>query len=130
MSEESVDVVRRMYDARDRGDIAGVLAQFHEEVVVDATVRGDTGIGHGHEELLAIIAEWIREFDEWHEEIHEFRDLGDKVCVVATQRGRGRGSGVEVETRYALLYEVQEDKITRMTLFRGPSEALEAGLSE
>ena len=31
-----------------------------------------------------------------------------------------------METRYALLYEVQDGKITRMTLFRGPSEALEA----
>jgi ketosteroid isomerase-like protein len=131
MSEESVEVVRRMYDARARGDTAGTLAQFHPGVVVDATARGDTGIGHGHEELVAIIAEWIGEFDEWHEEIDEIRDLGDKVCVLATQRGRGKGSGVEVEARYALLYEVQEDKITRMTLFRGLSDALEAaGLSE
>jgi uncharacterized protein len=126
MSEENVEVVRRMYDARDRGDVAGTLAEFHPEVVVDARARGDTGIGQGHEELVAIIGEWIGEFDEWHEEVDEIRDLGDQLCVVATQRGRGKGSGVEVEARYALLYEVREGQITRMTLFRGLSEALEA----
>jgi ketosteroid isomerase-like protein len=126
MSEQNVDVVRRIYEARDKGDAAGALSQFHPEVVVDATARGDTAIGHGHEELTAIIAEWIGAFDEWREEIEEMRDLGAEVYVVATQRGRGKESGVEVETRYALLYEVRDDKITRMTLFRGPSEALEA----
>jgi ketosteroid isomerase-like protein len=126
VSEQNVEVVRRMYEARDSGDADGALAQFHPEVVVDATARGDAAIGHGREELAAIIAEWIGAFDEWREEVEEIRDLGDTVYVVATQRGRGKGSGAEVETRYALLYEVQDDKIARMTLFRGPSEALEA----
>jgi ketosteroid isomerase-like protein len=131
MSEENVEVVRRMYDARDRGDTAGTLARFHPRVVVDATARGDTAVGQGHEELVAIIAEWTSEFEEWGEEIDEIRDLGDNVFVVATQRGRGRGSGVEVEARYALLYEVEEGKITRMTLFREAADALEAArLSE
>jgi ketosteroid isomerase-like protein len=126
MSEQNVEVVRRMYEARDSGDAAGALAQFHPEVVVDATARGDARIGRGHEELTAIIAEWIGEFDEWREEVEEMRDVGDSVCVVATQRGRGKKSGVEVEARYALLFEVRDDKITRMTMFRGLSEALEA----
>ena len=95
MSEQNVEVVRRMYEARDSGDAAGALAQFHPEVVVDATARGDTEIGHGREELTAIIAEWTEAFDEWREEVEEMRDLEDKVYVVATQRGRGKESGVE-----------------------------------
>jgi ketosteroid isomerase-like protein len=126
VSEQNVEIVRRMYAARESGDADGALARFHPDVVVDATARGDGAMGHGREELSAIIAEWIGAFDEWREEIEEIRDLGEKVFVVATQRGRGKESGAEVETRYALLYEVQDDKIARMTLFRGPSEALEA----
>jgi ketosteroid isomerase-like protein len=126
MSEKSAEVVRRMYDARARGDTAETLAQFHPEVVLDATARGDASIGHGREELVATIAEWVGEFDEWREDIEEIRELGGKVCVVATQHGRGKGSGVEVEAHYSLLYEVHEGKITRMTMFRGPSDAFEA----
>jgi len=95
-------------------------------VVVDATRRVDGGIGHGREELGAIIGQWLAAFDEWREEIEEVRDLGSHVYVVATQCGRGKGSGIEVETRYAMLYQVRGDRIARMTLYLDPAEALEA----
>ena len=53
------------------------------------------------------------------------------MCVVSTQYGRGKGSGIETETRYAVLYQVRGNKITRMTLYPGPATALEAvGLRE
>jgi ketosteroid isomerase-like protein len=131
MSQENVEVVRRMYEAFHSGDAEGALAHFDPEVVVDATMRVDAGIGHGREELYAIIGRWLGAFDEWREEIEEMRDLGSQVCVVSTQHGRGKGSGIETETRYAVLYEVDGSQITRMTLYPGPAEALEAvGLRE
>jgi ketosteroid isomerase-like protein len=55
MSQENVEVVRRMYEAFHSGDAEGALAHFDPEVVVDATMRVDAGIGHGREELYAII---------------------------------------------------------------------------
>jgi ketosteroid isomerase-like protein len=103
-----------------------MLACFHPDVVVDARVRMDGGIVHGREELVRIIGEWVEAFDDWREEIHEIRDLGSQVCVVATQRGRAKGSGMEIETRYALLYDVQGGEITRMALFLGEADALAA----
>lgn len=48
----------------------------------------------------------------------------------AATRSRGKGSGIEVEERYALIYQVKGDKIVRMTMYGEPAEALEAvGLS-
>ena len=56
---------------------------------------------------------------------------GSEVLVVSTQHGRAKGSGIEVETRYAVLYEIRGDKIIRMVLYSGLAEALEAaGLRE
>lgn len=81
---------------------------------------------HGRRELVRIIGEWIGEFDDWREEIDEIRDFGSQVYVVATQKGRGKGSGIEIETRYALLFEVRGGQITRMTMFSEPAEALAA----
>jgi ketosteroid isomerase-like protein len=131
MSLENVEVVRRMYEAFHSGDAEGALARFDPEVVVDARMRVDAGIGHGREELYAIVGRWLGAFDEWREEIEEVRDLGSQVCVVSTQRGRGKGSGIETENRYAVLYEVRENRITSMTLYPSPAEALAAvGLSE
>jgi ketosteroid isomerase-like protein len=123
---ENAEVVHRMYMARDAGDAKGALACFHPEVVLDARVRMDSGIVHGREELGRIIAEWVGAFDEWREEIHEISDLGSQVYVVATQRGRAKGSGIKVESRYALLYEVEGGQITRMAMFAGEAEALAA----
>lgn len=123
---QKVAVVRRMYEAFDAWDAEGALACFHPEVVLDARVRMDSGIVHGREQLARVIGEWVDSFDEWHEEIHEIRDLGSRVYVVATQRGRAKGSGVEVESRYALLYEVAGGQITRMAMFDEEAEALVA----
>jgi ketosteroid isomerase-like protein len=131
MSQENVETVRRMYEAFHAGDADGALAYFDPEVEVDASVRVDEGIGHGRGAVNAMVARWLAAWDEWREEIEEIRDLGSQVLVVSKQHGRAKGSGIEVETRYAVLYEIPADKITRMALYSEPAEALEAvGLSE
>ena len=87
--------------------------------------------GRAVSEANKLISEWVGTFDEWREEIAEIRDFGTQVDVLAVQHGRGKGSGVEVEERYALIYEVDDDKIARMTMYGEPANALEAaGLSD
>ena len=90
----------------------------------------DTGIVHGREDAARVIEEWVGAFDDWREEIHEIRDLGSHVYVVATQRGRARQSAIEIEARYALLYQVEGGQITRITLFGREDEALAAAAAE
>ena len=124
-------MVRRMYEAFQRGDTEASLAHFDPDVDIDVSRRGVGGMGRGREDLSRIVGEWVVAWDDWSEEIEEIRDLGSQVLVIAIQRGRGKGSGVEVTNRYALLYELTGDKISRMTGYGNPNEALEAaGLSE
>jgi ketosteroid isomerase-like protein len=131
MSEENVEIVRRMYEAFHGGDADGALAYFAPDVVADHSRRLGGGIGHSREDLRQIITEWVGTFDEFREEIEEIRDLGRFVYVVATQRGRGKGSGVEVENHYALLYELRDRLIVWMAPFPDSASALEAaGLAE
>jgi ketosteroid isomerase-like protein len=131
MSRENVEIVRRMYEAFHGGDADGALAYFDPEVVADHSRRLAGGIGHGREELRRIITEWVGTWEGFREEVEEIRDLGSLVFAIATQRGRGKGSGIEVENRYALLYEVQAGKITWMATYPEPADALEAaGLRE
>jgi ketosteroid isomerase-like protein len=131
MSQENVEIVRRMYEAFHRDDFDGALAYFHPDVEVDASVRVDEGIGRGRDAVATMVGRWVGAWDDWREEIEEMHGLGSHVVVVSRQRGRAKGSGIEVETRYAVGYELRADKITRMVLHSGPEEALEAaGLSE
>ena len=131
MSQQNIELIQRMYEAFHRGDADSALSYFDPEVEVDASVRVDEGIGHGRDAVATTVASWVGAWDDWREEIEEMRDLGSHVVVVSTQRGRAKGSGIEVETRYAVLYRIHGDRITRMVLHSGPAEALEAaGLSE
>jgi ketosteroid isomerase-like protein len=126
MSRENVELVRRMYEAYLGGNAEVALAYFHPEVEVDFSVRVDAARGKGRDELARIVASWIGTWDGYLEEIDEIRDLGDTVCVVATQRGRGKGSGVELANQFASLYEIRDGLITRITMYAGLDEALEA----
>jgi ketosteroid isomerase-like protein len=131
MSQENVETVRAMYKAFDRGDADGALAYFDPGVVVDASHRVDGRVGRGHEELVAILGEWMGTWDEWREEVEVIRDAGDRVLVISTQRGRGKGSGAEWANRFGMLYEIQGGKISRWTIYDDPHAALEvAGLRE
>lgn len=126
MSQENVETVRRMYRAFHAEDAQGALALFDAQAVIDATRSADGAIGQGPQGLTTIIGRWVGAFDDWREVIEEIRDLGSHVFVLATQHGRGKLSGVDVQTRYALLFEVAGGKITAMTLYPDPAEALEA----
>ena len=133
MSGENVEVVQRMYEAFHRGDIVRALRHFDSNVLVDASKArpDDVAIGTGHELLIRIVTSWVTAWDEWHEQIEEMRDLGSHVLVLSVQRGRGRGSGVAVEARWAVLYELQGGEIKSMRVYGDSEEALEAaGLQE
>jgi hypothetical protein len=77
--------------------------------------------------LVAGLAAW----EEWGEEIEEMRDLGSRVLVLSVQRGRAKGSGAEMEARFAILYDLYGGEITGMRMFATLADALEAvGLRE
>jgi ketosteroid isomerase-like protein len=132
MSQRDVEIVRRMYDAFHAGDANGALSYFDAGVLVDATsARPDLGVGKGREYLSAVVSSWAATWEGWRDEIAEMRDLGNRVLVVSVQRGRGKGSGVEVEARYAMLYDVADGAIVSVRMYGTVPEALEAaGLSE
>ena len=84
-------------------------------------------------------AEEIRKVSEqedaeaWEElrlEAEEFIDAGDSVVVLLHEFRRGKGSGVEMETDTAVVYEVHNGRVVRLQGYMDRAEALEAaGLS-
>jgi ketosteroid isomerase-like protein len=79
--------------------------------------------------------DWFRQFGpDYRFDIEEARGWGDRVFVVATHHGRGRGSGARIEHRMAYAYTVRDGKVKHVELWAdedGRAAALEAvGLSE
>jgi ketosteroid isomerase-like protein len=75
---------------------------------------------------------WLAAWDEYRWEADRFIPVQkDRVLVLFTARGRGKGSSLEVEARWAHLWTFREGKATRIEGFIHQPEALEAaGLSE
>ena len=136
MSEENVEIVRRVYEAVARRDTAAVLAAYAPDVEWDfsGSTWGDlTGrpVYRGHEDLRAFYREWYEAWGRYDESVEELIGAGEHVVVVATGRGRGRVSGAEVGWTQYGVWTIQEGKITRVVWFGTREAALEAaGLSE
>ncbi len=126
MSEENIEIVRKMYEAYVRGDMDRALAFFHEDVEADFSIRVDSGVSTGRDELAKVVGSWIGAWDDYQEEIDEVHDFGSAICLVVTQRGRGKGSGVELANQFATVYEFTDGLITGVTMFDSREKALEA----
>ena len=70
---------------------------------------------------------WKSEWDDYELIPEDFTDMGDCVLATVRLRGRGRGSGVEVDARFFDLYTLRDGKIIRMDQFAEESEALGGG---
>jgi hypothetical protein len=61
----------------------------------------------GHDAVRASVARWKGAWDEYEVTHEEFVDAGDRVVVTLHLRGRGRGSGVEIDARFFDVYTIR-----------------------
>jgi ketosteroid isomerase-like protein len=130
MSEENVEIVRRAfaYEHYGVGDRAEAEAIFDPHVVMNPTEEGPLS---GLDAMRADFERWASAFEELRVTAEEIIDAGDQVVVVAHHKGRGRQSGVEVDTRFYEVYTLREGKVSRVDEFNEMAEALDAaGLGE
>jgi ketosteroid isomerase-like protein len=137
MSQENVEVIRRLYEAAAHRDSSAVLALYDPEVEVDmshAPCRDLVGkrFYHGHDGLRAFYREWNGAWETVESDLEELIDAGEHVISVETTRGRGRASGAAVELHQCGIWRIRAGKIVRVEwLDTTREEALEAaGLRE
>jgi ketosteroid isomerase-like protein len=93
------------------------------------TVEGD---GYqGREGIETYFEEIANTWEELRVLGGEFRDLGDRVVVLGRTEGRGRGSGVQVDSPLAMVFDLLGGKMSRVLTYLDHGEALRAaGLTE
>jgi ketosteroid isomerase-like protein len=127
MSEENVELVRRIYDAWEREESAGpFLSEDVEYVNPDYAVEPGTRRGRAS---FAVVRETYADFKI---RIDEFIDAGgNDVVVLAHYTASGTGSGVPLEGEHSYIWTVRDGLAVRFRWFQSHREALEAaGLSE
>ncbi len=134
MSQESVELMRRGFDAFNRRDRAAWLELAHPELVwVPPADWPENAPVSGHEAVWDFA---VSLSEPWEEGSYELGELiadqeNDVVAVHVSRRVRGKGSGVEAEFQYWLVGTFRDGKFVRTEWFADRGDALEAaGLSE
>jgi ketosteroid isomerase-like protein len=130
MSQENVRLAHEVIDAVERRDLSSLIdltdsdVDWHSAFAMGGRYRGHAGM-----------RKYIKDMNDAWEVVrldvdHEL-GVGDIVLFVGRIHYRGKGSGVEAESRSGYVLTFREGLVVRFRPFRDPEKALEAvGLSE
>jgi ketosteroid isomerase-like protein len=127
MGSENLDVVRRQWKAFDGGGLDAVAAFWHPAIDWRAVegAADDVGVLHGVQAMRRYYEDWVETFDGIQSEVEEvLGDAGENLAVVVRVSGRGRASGVPVDSRYSVVYTIRDRLIVRGREYGTPAEAL------
>jgi uncharacterized protein len=128
VSRENVEVVREMQKRFAAGDRSSWRDVFAADVVWDtsATTIPQAGVYRGHQGVERFFIDWLGTWRDLEIEYPELIDAGDSVISVFRWRGRGKASGVEVETTMFGVYDLSEGRVVRYRQYETREQALEA----
>ena len=132
MSQENVEIIRRVYDALNRNDWDAAFRHAHPDFEATFEAGPRAGTHRGREEILAVVSDVTAGFDGWIGEPLEFFESQDQVVVVVRNRLRPKGgTGGEFEFRNGHIWTIRDGTILSLVGYPNPEKALEAaGLSE
>ena len=127
MSQENVEVVKRLYDAWKKDGFGVVPALMDPDIeYVNPPYAVEPGTRRGYEGF-AIAAEAIRAvYPTRRLEPLEFWDAQNRVAVRARVIASGVGSSVEADVERGYAFEVRDGRVLRYAWFNEPREAREA----
>ena len=132
MSQENVEIVRRIYDEWATGRFRAGIDYFDEHDVF--VVRPDFpewGVFTGPDGVRDFMQRFLEQWERLTIEAKRIESVGDTVLAHVVQRAKGRASGIEGDLFYFMLFTFRGKKIVRLENLRDEGEALEAaGLLE
>ena len=133
MSQENVEIVRRLYERWATGDFPpDVFDPDVEHSRIGAETPDMEGRWVGLDAFSNAVREYLQPFSDLCIEAERIVDLGgDRVLVLSRQTARGKQSGVPMTNQLGDVLTLRDGKIVRYDSYWNRAEALEAvGLSE
>ncbi len=132
MSQENMEIVKRVVEAFNRRDIdafAELTTPDFEWVPMMAAIEGE--VFRGRQGIETYLGRLDDVWEDYRVVAGEYRDLGDRILYLGRVVGRGRSSGVPVDTPLGALTDYRDGKCRSLRNFLDHAEALRAaGLSE
>jgi ketosteroid isomerase-like protein len=127
--DENVATLEALYDAINRADLEAILSLQAEDVEWHGpqTFPDLLGPHRGHDGVRAYAGSITDAWQEFTVRPERFFDLGDRVLVLTRERGRGRASGIEVQSRpTAHLWTMRDGRVVRFEVYWDREEGLRA----
>jgi ketosteroid isomerase-like protein len=122
VSQENVEIVRRIYDAWARRESARDFISADVEYV-NPSYAVEPGVRRGRKSFSAV-RDTYEDFDQRVERIVDAG--GDDVVVLAHYTASGRGSGVHLSGEQGYVWTIRDGLAVRFRWFQSHREALEA----
>ena len=134
MSQENVEVVRKLYGLFAQRDVAPAFPDYAApdiELRVPPLYPDTPEVFRGREGIEAWMAMVDEVWTEWRFVPERYVDAGSTVVALARLIAEARASGVRLEREVAHLWVVEGGRATRIQAYLDQAEALEAaGLPE
>ena len=130
MSEENVEIVRRAYEAWNRGDLEAALEFLDPGVELSLPPDfPEAGTHRGRSEVRRwVTEEFLPTLEDFRAVPERFLDADDQVVVFVRYSGRGKTTGIEVRGSIvdAHLWTLRNGMVERLRMYQGTEEALAA----
>jgi ketosteroid isomerase-like protein len=125
MSKQNVELARHSFEyflqtGEPHWDTIDPHVEVHDHDIPDA------GTCRGHEGYADWLAHWGEAWSDFSVQAERWIDAGDKVVLVLQLTAKGRGSGVEVKRRDAMVLTIRNRKSTRIDYYNNEGQALQA----
>jgi ketosteroid isomerase-like protein len=132
MSQENVEIVRRICDRWATGDFGAGVADLDPHVVfVVRPPFPESAVVFGAGGIRDYMRRFLEGWERYAVDVRALRAVGDTVVADALQHGAGKASGIEMEQRFFMLFTFRGRRILRIESVLDEAEALAAaGLSE
>ena len=122
-----LDLLRDSYAALNRRDIDGTVAVLDEDAKwVEHSDLPEAGSYRGRETIRAFLEHFLDSWDSFEQQIEDVREADDCVLLFIRLNARGKGSGIDVESRYAHLWVMREGRGVRVDAYYDRESALAA----
>jgi len=115
------------YEALGRGDIAATVAVLHDNATwVEHSELPEAGSYEGVATIRSFLEHFMESWEEFDQRIEERIVRGPCALLFIHLHARGKGSGIEVDSRYAHLWQLREGKGARVDTYYDRDQALAA----
>jgi ketosteroid isomerase-like protein len=110
-----VELVRAIIDALNRGDVDAMLARMHPDFEWRPLEASPVArVYRGHEQVRSYVEDWLGTFERLRISLVEAAEVSEHVVAVVSGHGRGRGSGLALDSRFCQVWTVRDDQAVAM----------------